>query len=324
MGRRRRVLLVIGGIIAAFLVYEIATYFVAYTDDAYVRTDLVAVAPEVTGPIIALYIHDNQPVRKGDRLFTIDPVPFRLEVDQHQAEIKEAKAQIIADEHAMAVAQDRLEAANSAFVFARATQSRYASLNNSGFMPRQSLDRVTNDLHGANDALAAAQAAVAQAGSVKAMHEAGLALAEAEMGTAQWRLSRTQVISPTDGRINNLTVRVGDTATVNIPIIGILDAHAWRIISNYKQYYLRALKPGDRVWVWLDSEPWQVHRAHIGSLSQGINRDPNASMLLPYVAPTTDWIRLQRRFPVTIYLDEPPPDGELFMGADARTVIFPH
>jgi hypothetical protein len=33
------------------------------------------------------------------------------------------------------------------------------------------------------------------------------------------------------------------------------------------------------------------------------------------VAPTTDWIRLQRRFPVTIYLDEPPPDGELFMGA---------
>jgi multidrug efflux system membrane fusion protein len=156
------------------------------------------------------------------------------------------------------------------------------------------------------------------------MHEGALALAEAEMGTAQWRLSRTQVISPTDGRINNLTIRVGDTATVNIPIIGILDAHAWRIISNYKQYYLRALNPGDRVWVWLDSDPWRVHRAHVESLSQGINRDPNAAMLLPYVAPTTDWIRLQRRFPVTIYLDEPPPDGELFMGADARTVIFPH
>ena len=52
--------------------------------------------------------------------------------------------------------------------------------------------------------------------------------------------------------------------------------------------------------------------------------DLGVAMLLPYVAPTTDWIRLQRRFPVTIYLDEPPPDGELFMGADARTVIFPH
>ena len=44
MGRRGRVLLVVGVVVAAFLAYEIATYFVAYTDDAYVRTDLVGVA----------------------------------------------------------------------------------------------------------------------------------------------------------------------------------------------------------------------------------------------------------------------------------------
>jgi membrane fusion protein, multidrug efflux system len=324
MGRRGRVLLVIGVVIAAFLAYEVATYFVAYTDDAYVRTDLVAVAPEVTGPIVKLYVHDNQPIKRGDPLFTIDPVPFRLVVDQKQAEISEAKAQIVADEHAIAVAQDRYQAATSALAFARATQSRYTSLNHAGFMPRQSLDRVTDELQRAMDALSAAQAAIAQAGSVKAMHEGTLALAEAEMGTAQWRLSKTRVVSPTDGRINNLTVRVGDTATVNTPIIGILDAHAWRVVANYKQYYLRGFRPGDRVWVWLDSEPWHLHRAHIGSLGQGISRNPDEAMLLPYVAPTTDWIRLQRRFPVTIYLDEPPPDGQLFMGADARTVIFPH
>ena len=46
-------------------------------------------------------------------------------------------------------------------------------------------------------------------------------------------------------------------------------------------------------------------------------------MLLPYVAPTTDWIRLQRRIPVTIVLLDPPPDGLLFSGADARAIIFP-
>ena len=46
-------------------------------------------------------------------------------------------------------------------------------------------------------------------------------------------------------------------------------------------------------------------------------------MLLPYVAPTTDWIRLQQRIPVPIVLDEAPPDGKLYMGNDARTVIFP-
>ena len=34
-------------------------------------------------------------------------------------------------------------------------------------------------------------------------------------------------------------------------------------------------------------------------------------------------IRLQRRIPVTIVLEEPPPGGKLYMGADARTFVFP-
>ena len=323
MKRRGRVLVVLGSVAVVFVAYEMVTSYVAYTDDAYVRTDLVAVAPEVTGRIVSLHVRDNQPVKRGDLLFNIDPVPFRLVVAQKQSEIGEAEAEIAADQHAIAVAQDRHEAAVSAVGFARDTQRRFAALNTSGFLARQTLDQANDTLRRDQDAVSAAEAAIAQAQSVRAMHQANLARAQAELATAQWELSRTDVVSPTDGIVNNLTVRVGDTATINLPLIGILDAHAWRIIANYKQYYLRHLNPGDRVWVWLDSEPWHLHRAHIASLGQGINRDPNAAMLLPYVAPTTDWIRLQRRFPVTILLDEPPPDMKLFMGADARTVIFP-
>ncbi len=323
MRRRGRVLAVAGGVVAAFLGYEILTSYVAYTEDAYVRTDLVAVAPEVTGRVVALHVRDNQPVKRGDLLFNIDPVPFRLVVAQKQAEIDEARAQIAADQEAIEVAEDRHRAAVSAVAFARDTQRRLATLNASGYMARQNLDQANDTLQRAEDAVSGAEASIAQARSVKAMHEASLARAQAELATAQWKLSRTDVVSPTDGIVNNLTVRVGDTATINQPFIGILDDHAWRVIANYKQYYLRDLKPGDRVWVWLDSEPWHLHRAHIASIGQGISRDPETQKLLPYVAPTTDWIRLQRRFPVTILLDEPPPEKELFMGADARTIIFP-
>src|SRR5262249_28918596 len=247
----------------------------------------------------------------------------RLTVEQKQAEIGEAKAQIAADQQAIAVARDRYGAAVSAAGFARDTQRRFATLNTSGYMPRQSLDRANDTLKRAEDARPAAAAGTAQAQSMAAMHQANLARAEADLATAQWEPSRTSVTSPTDGIINNLTIRVGDTATINLPLIGILDAHAWRIMANYKQYYLRAMQPGERVWVWLDSQPWHFHRAHIASVSQGISREEDAAKLLPYVAPTTDWIRLQRRFPVTILLDEPPPDMKLFMWADARTVIFP-
>jgi membrane fusion protein, multidrug efflux system len=323
MRRRGRVLIVAGSTAAVFLAYEIVTSYVAFTDDAYVHTDLVAVAPEVTGRIVALHVHDNQPVRKGDLLLNIDPVPFRLVVEQKQAEIEEAKAQIAADTQAIAVAQDRHSSAVSAVGFAQDTQRRLATLNAGGYMARETLDRANDELKRAEDAVSGTTASIDQARSVRAMHQASLGRAQAELATAQWELSRTDVVSPTDGRINNLTVRVGDTATINLPLIGILDSHAWRIVANYKQYYLRALKPGDRVWVWLDSQPWHLHRAHIASIGQGISRDPDVAKLLPYVSPTTDWIRLQRRFPVTILLDEPPPGMELFMGADARTIIFP-
>ena len=73
----------------------------------------------------------------------------------------------------------------------------------------------------------------------------------------------------------------------------------------------------------LKGGPWHLHRARIAGIARGISRDPEAEKLLPYVAPTTDWIRLQRRFPVTLVLEDPPPGLKLYMGADARTLIFP-
>ena len=97
---------------------------------------------------------------------------------------------------------------------------------------------------------------------------------------------------------------------------------AWRIIANYKQDYIRSFEIGGTAWVWLDSAPWQLHRARITGIARGISRQKEPEMLLPYVAPTTDWIRLQRRIPVTMVLVDPPPGFKLYMGADARTVVF--
>jgi multidrug efflux system membrane fusion protein len=93
--------------------------------------------------------------------------------------------------------------------------------------------------------------------------------------------------------------------------------------ADYKQSYIRGFAPGDTAWVWLDSEPWHLHRARISGIARGISRDPTPGRLQAHVAPTTDWIRLQRRFPVTLTLVDPPADLKLYMGADARALILP-
>ncbi|HEY4894076.1 MAG TPA: biotin/lipoyl-binding protein, partial [Reyranella sp.] len=94
-----------------FILWETFTFFVAYTDDAYVRSDLVAVAPEVTGRIIAVHVVDNQTVKKGDKLVSIDPVPFQLDVNTRQAQIDEAAS-------LLKVAQEQLATANEALIAA--------------------------------------------------------------------------------------------------------------------------------------------------------------------------------------------------------------
>jgi membrane fusion protein, multidrug efflux system len=321
--RLRRLLAVSGTILILFVLWEVLTYYVAYTDDAYVRSDLIGVAPEVTGPIIGLYVVDNQAVKKGDKIYKIDPVPFQLEVNTRQAQIEEQTALVKVAQEELATSQAALESAKSAHTYAMEQQARYAVLAASNNAPRAELDKADNELRRTAAEKTIAEIAIAKAQTSINVHKAALDVAVAEKATAAWKLDKTDVVAPADGWVNNLTVRIGDTATVSIPNVGIVDAHAWRIIANYKEYYIRPFKIEGTAWVWLDSDPWKFHKARITGIARGISRDPQAPMLLPYVAPTTDWIRLQRRIPVTIVLEEPPPGGKLYMGADARTVVFP-
>jgi membrane fusion protein, multidrug efflux system len=323
MTRGRRVGVAAAALVAAFAAYEVVTSYVAYTGDAYVQSDLVSVAPQVTGRIVAVAITDNQDVKEGDLLATIDPVPFQLAVDQRRAEATEARAQVADDQHRIASAQDVLAAAASAADYARDTQTRYSKLATAQDVSRVDLDQANDALRRANAARDAAQESVDTAQSMLSMHQAAEARASAALALAEWQLARTKLTAPTSGTVTSLTLRVGDTAQADVPLIGIIDARAWRIIANYKESYIRGFSVGDTAWVSLDSNPWHLRRARVASIARGVSREPAPNRLLNYVAPTTDWIRLQRRFPVTLTLEGPPADLKLYMGADARVLVLP-
>lgn len=322
-GRLRRLLLVVAAVLGLFMLYEGATSVVAYTDDGFVRSDLVAVAPEVTGRVVAVHVVDNQEVKVGDRLVSLDPVPFELVVGQRQAQIDQARALVAAAQDELAAAQADLASASAAHAYAVQTQAREMALVRSADAPRAALDKATDDLRRAEAGMAVSQTMIARAQATIIAQQAAQTVAAAEMATARWRLSRTEVLAPVAGPIVNLTVRPGDTATADVPLIGIVDNAGWRIVANYKQSYVRGFEVGGTGWVWLDSHPWRFARARITGIARGISREAGQEKLLPYVAPTTEWIRLQRRLPVTLVLEEPPPGGKLYMGADARVVIFP-
>jgi multidrug efflux system membrane fusion protein len=317
-----RLILGIFVLFAICLAWEVFTSFVAITDDAYVRSDLVAIAPQVSGPIIEVAVHDNQPVHRGDLLARIDPTPFQLAVDAASAALAQAESQARADQDSVTEAQDNLNAVLAALTNAQARQSRALALAHAGYASAQSLDTAIAGYTSTAADVAASRAAIGRAQTVLAVQQAAISQAIAQLKTAQWQRQQTSIFAPLDGTVNNLTLQPGDTATIGKPVIGIIDAHDWRIIANYKQSYLSQLHPGATAWVRLDTHPWRLYRARIRGIARGIARNPGDVGLLPYVAPTTDWIRLQHRFPVTIDLVNPPPDLTFYMGADASCLVF--
>ena len=71
-------LLVIVGLLLAFWMFESLKY--ESTDDAYVETTTVSVAPRVSGEIIEVYVKDNQQVKKGDVVGIIEAMKLMNEV----------------------------------------------------------------------------------------------------------------------------------------------------------------------------------------------------------------------------------------------------
>lgn len=123
-----------------------------------------------------------------------------------------------------------------------------------GYLSQQALEQASTQAMAAREALSDAEDAVGKARQMQTLHEATIKALEARIGYLQWQLDQTQLLlAPTDGTITNLTLRVGDQAVANQPLVGIVDAHAWRIFANYKESVIRHFTVGQAAWVWLDT-----------------------------------------------------------------------
>lgn len=70
-----------------------------WTRDGKVRAELVSITPEVSGKIVAIPVRDNQLVKTGEVLFNLDPVPYRIALDNASAALAKAKSDLDKAEH---------------------------------------------------------------------------------------------------------------------------------------------------------------------------------------------------------------------------------
>ncbi len=311
-------------IIAAVLiyaVYEVSTYFLVYTDDAYVAADVVIVAPEVSGRLQALNVARDQPVKEGEVLFLIDQEPFELALEHAEAEQTLAEAELVLAQDSVHAAETRVESTKAILVDASKIARRFEELLSRGNAAQQQVDNAQRDERVAQANVEDAQDQLIGAKQTVVTHEASVRVAKASVAQAQWAFDRTIVKAPSSGFVGPVTAQPGDYIETGSPVLALVTDNDWRIVANLRERYLQSLKPGQFVWFNIASEPWVWRRGKVRRLPAGVARSPDREQVLPWVDPATDWIRLPRRFPVEIDLLGLQDRRRLHQGADASVLV---
>ena len=85
-----RVLVTLVAVAVAIAVgWQLWSYYMLepWTRDGRVRADVVTVAADVSGLVSDVYVHDNEKVTKGQKLFQIDQRRFQYALDQAKSDI---------------------------------------------------------------------------------------------------------------------------------------------------------------------------------------------------------------------------------------------
>src|SRR5215475_2696621 len=301
------------------------------TDDAYLQADLVHMAPDVSGRIIALEVRDNQQVKRGQVLFRIDPEPYRLHVDQARATVLDLEATLAVTADQVASQTLKADAAARGIAVAEAqralaasTLARMEPLLGRGFVTAQQVDEARTAQRTSQVALAQAQLQAAEARqgitSTKPV-AAELEAARATLALAERDLNKTVVYAPCDGRITALDIAAGEFAATGRPLFTIIDTERWYAIGNFRETDLAGIEPGQRATDYVVAQSDRPLHGEVESLGWGVASDVSVTVGgLPHVERTLNWVQIAARFPVRILLDGPPSDL-MRLGATAVIMI---
>ncbi|ABB05605.1 multidrug transporter subunit MdtN [Burkholderia lata] len=290
------------------------------TDDAYVYADTINVVPEVTGKIVEMPVRDNQPVKRGDLLFRIDPRPYQDALNQARARLVTLERQIGLTQRTVNAQQYNADSVKAAVERSRAqavqaadTLHRMEPLLAPGYMSAEDVDRARTAERAAqaelNAAMLQAQQASAAVSGVDAL-VAQRAEVEAQIAIAELNLEFTEVRAPFDGRVASLRTTVGQFASALKPVFTLIDIRHWYVIANFRETDLKGVRAGTSATVYLLSDTGKHFDGEVDSISYGVLPDDGGVVQegLPRVARSINWVHVSQRFPVKIAVRNPNPE----------------
>lgn len=304
---RRIVKLTLTALLVLFVYHLVADRFTPYTSQATVDTFLVQIAPEVSGPVIAVDVRDNQAVRPGQPLFRLDPLPFEIALRAAQANLAVAQQGVDSSAADVRVASAQLLRQQVELATSEKLGKIVLDLSAKRALSETSAIRARSDIARTRAEIQRAQAEAERArirlGDSTVGHPQVLQ-AMAGLDQAKLELKHATVVAPGAGAITNLRLAPGQFVSRGQPVLGFMaDGPRW-VTAAMRENQLGRISAGDRAYVAFDDRPGDVFAARVESVGWGIARGGESPTgQLPTVDAPTGWLREPQRFPVRVVVD---------------------
>ncbi len=243
----------------------------------------IIVGTYVSGVIQAQYCDYNTRVRKGQLCAKIDPRPYQTIVDENQAQLGTARAQLVKDQAGL----------------------DYAALNYprvSGLLGRGVVSQDTVDL---------AKSALDQAAAQVRLDQALVREREASLEAARVNLGYTNIVSPVDGTVVSRNVTIGQTvaASFQTPTLFLIatDLTRMQVDANVNESDIAAVGDGDGASFTVEAFPNQRFAGRVAQVRQApqavqnvvtydvvVGVDNKALLLKPGMTATVGIVTAQR------------------------------
>lgn len=302
------------------------------TDDAYVMVHYATIAPRISGQVAAVSVDDNDTVKAGEVLATLDPRDNQTAVASAEAALARDMAQLgevsaniarqpsIIDEQRSALASARARLA-----FAQADARRYGNLAVTGAGTMQEHQQADTALQQDQASLVSSQASLDAAGrqldvltAQRSAAEATIRLDQAQLDQATLNLSYTQILAPLDGVVGERSVQVGNYVSPGATLMTVVPLDQVYIEANYREVDLLHVRSGQPVTIHLDAYNINL-RGTVDSVP------PASGTTFAPIAPnnaTGNFTKIVQRLPVKIVVASGQPLAKLLrVGLSVETTI---
>jgi HlyD family secretion protein len=204
----------------------------------------IIVGSYVSGVIQELSCDYNTKVQKGQICAKLDPRPYQSVVNQDQANLDVALAQLEKDKSVV----------------------RYTQINDARNRQLATRNYVSQDVADI------AKSALEQARAQVALDIASIDLRKAELGSAAVNLGYTNIVSPVDGTVVSRNITVGQTvaATFQTPTLFLIasDLTKMQVDTNVSESDIGSVTEGDKARFSVDAFPGRVFQGAVVQVRQ--------------------------------------------------------